>query len=67
MLGIAGRYSAIGLEMVIAIAVGLFFGNWLDGRFGTGPWLTILFGLFGTAAAFKGILRHIKGIDIDRL
>ncbi|NLJ71702.1 MAG: AtpZ/AtpI family protein, partial [Syntrophomonadaceae bacterium] len=28
-------------------------GWWLDGRFGTGPWLTVLGVLIGTATGFK--------------
>lgn len=54
------RYSSIGLEMGIAVAIGLFFGWWLDKRFDTSPWLTILFLLFGIAAGFKNILQLLR-------
>ena len=29
--------ASAGIEMVVAMAVGYFFGSWLDGRFGTAP------------------------------
>ncbi len=49
------RYSSLGLEMGIATAIGFFIGHYLDGRFGTDPWLTLVFTLFGVAAGFKRV------------
>ena len=49
--------SIIGIQFPVAIALGYFFGRWLDGLFGTAPWLTIIFALFGIAAGFVNLFR----------
>ena len=40
-------------SVAAAIAVGYFGGRWLDGRFDTGPWLSIAGLLFGMLTAGK--------------
>ena len=50
------RYSAVGMEMGIAVGLGYWAGSWLDGKFGTEPYLMMLMLLFGIAAGFKGII-----------
>lgn len=49
--------SSVGLEFGIAVLLGLAFGNWLDGKAGTGPWLMILFLCFGFVAGIRGLVR----------
>jgi F0F1-type ATP synthase assembly protein I len=49
--------SIIGIQFPVAIALGYFFGRWLDGLFGTAPWLMIIFALFGIAAGFINLFR----------
>lgn len=49
--------SSIGLAFPIAIAIGYFFGQWLDGMFGTAPWLMAIFTVFGIVAGFLNALR----------
>ena len=49
--------SVIGIQFPVAIALGYFFGRWLDGMFRTAPWMTILFALFGIAAGFVNLFR----------
>jgi ATP synthase protein I len=57
------KLSSLGLEMGAAVVIGLLAGSWLDSRFGTNPWLTLLFLGFGFAAAAKAVIRAIrKGI-----
>ena len=56
--------SSVGLEMGIAVILGLLFGRWLDGELGSDPWLMILFCLFGFAAGFKGIYRAMREADM---
>jgi len=41
----------------VAIALGFFFGRWLDGMFGTTPWCTVVFSLCGIAAGFVNLFR----------
>ena len=55
--------SSIGLEMGIAVILGLLFGRWLDGKAGTSPWLMLLFTGFGMAAGLKGVFRAVKEAD----
>jgi len=54
------RLSSIGLEMAVATFVGWLFGNWLDGKLHTRPWLTIVFFIFGVAAGFLGLIRAAR-------
>ena len=49
--------SIIGIQFPVAIALGYFFGRWLDGLFGTDPWLMIIFSLCGIAAGFVNLFR----------
>lgn len=50
-----GYLSTVGLAMALSIGIGALIGNYLDGKFGTGPWLLIVFTGFGIAAAFKNL------------
>jgi ATP synthase protein I len=54
------KLSSLGLEMGAAVVIGLLVGVWLDGRFGTNPWLTLLFLGFGFAAAAKAVIRVLR-------
>ena len=57
------KLSSLGLEMGAAVVIGLLIGSWLDSRFGTNPWLTMLFLVFGFVAAGKAVARALrKGI-----
>jgi ATP synthase protein I len=49
--------SSIGLAFPIAIGIGYLAGRWLDGFFGTAPWMTAIFSVFGIAAGFLNALR----------
>ena len=49
--------SSIGLAFPIAIVIGYFWGRWLDRVFGTDPWLTIAFSIFGVAGGFLNAFR----------
>lgn len=55
----AGAIS-IGIELVVSVIIGLVAGAWFDRRFGTGPWLTLLGIVFGSAAGFRSLLQYMK-------
>lgn len=55
-----GYLSTIGLTMAFSIGIGAVFGNYLDVKFETRPWLLIIFTAFGIAAAFKNLHRMYK-------
>ena len=59
MWAIAGRYSALGLEMGLCIVLGFYGGGWLDGKFGT-KWISYAGLGFGIAAAFLALYRTGK-------
>ncbi len=58
--GAALRLTGIGFFIVVCILLGAGGGLWLDGRFGTRPWLMVA-GLFlGLLLAGFGVYRMIR-------
>ena len=53
-------YSSLGISISLAIFIGLGIGVWLDRKFDTAPWLTLIFLLFGIIAGFRNIALAIK-------
>ena len=51
--------------MAIATGIGWGVGYWLDGRYGTGPWLMIVGTLFGVAAGFNGLIRTARIVNAN--
>ncbi|MDD3853556.1 MAG: AtpZ/AtpI family protein [Syntrophomonadaceae bacterium] len=49
--------DAINLATTVAaaVAIGIFGGRWLDGRFDTDPWLTVIGCLFGITTGMKAM------------
>ena len=47
--------ASMGIAMVVSTFIGLIMGIYLDKYFGTKPWLTLIFLIFGIAAGFKNI------------
>jgi len=48
-------YSSLGLQVALSIFIGLGAGVWLDRRWGTQPWLTLIGMGMGIAAGFRNI------------
>ena len=57
--------SSMGISVVMAIAIGVWFGLALDRWLGTTPWFFYIFLLIGIAAGFKNIY-VIAGREIRR-
>lgn len=55
-----GYFSTIGLSVALAIFIGLAIGLWLDKKFGTQPWLMIIFLVFGIIAGYRNLGLAIK-------
>lgn len=53
-------YSSIGLSVALSIFIGLGIGVYLDRRFDTNPWLTLIFLGLGIAAGYRNIGLAIK-------
>jgi F0F1-type ATP synthase assembly protein I len=51
------QVSIVGIQFPVAILIGFFWGRWMDGIFGTWPWLTLIFSGFGIAAGFVNLFR----------
>jgi ATP synthase protein I len=51
--------SSVGLELGIAVIVGLLFGMWLDRQLGTAPWMMLVFLVLGLVAGFRNLLRAV--------
>lgn len=51
--------STAGLQIVVSILMGAGAGLWLDRRFGTQPWLMLLFMIFGVVAGFLNVYRLV--------
>ena len=47
--------SSMGISVVLAIAIGVWFGLSLDSWLGTKPWFFYIFLFIGIAAGFKNV------------
>ena len=54
------RLSSVGLTLAISVAIGALGGWWLDGYLGTGPWLTVVGLVLGSAAGFYELVREVN-------
>ena len=55
-------FSSLGLSVSLAVFIGLGIVVWLDRKFDTSPWLTLIFLGFGIAAGFRNIGRAVKRV-----
>ncbi len=53
-------FSSLGISVSLATFIGLGIGVWLDRKFDTSPWLTLIFLVIGIIAGFRNIARVIK-------
>jgi len=53
-------YSSLGLSVSLAIFIGLAVGVYLDRRFDTVPWCTLIFLVLGIVAGFRNIAMAIR-------
>ncbi len=65
MWRLAGRFSAVGIEIAVAVTLPTLVGLWIDGRFGTS--YAIFIGLvIGVGAATRTIMRVMR-TKLDKL
>lgn len=55
----AGEVLGGGLQFAGAIVLFLFLGRWLDGLFGTEPWLLLLGVMVGAVGGFYSLYRQL--------
>ena len=53
-------YSSIGLSIALSIFIGLAIGLYIDKKFNTSPWFTLIFLCLGIAAGYRNIGLAIK-------
>jgi len=53
-------YSSLSFSIALSIVIGLGIGYWLDKKFETSPWFTLIFLGFGVLAGFRNIYLAIK-------
>ncbi len=61
--------SSVGIGMAVAIFGAMFVGVYLDKKFETGPYLTVILLIMGIIAGFRNFFRLVKryGIDLSPL
>lgn len=52
---------SLGFEFVIAVLLPGALGWWLDGRFGSRPWIMLAGGLLGFIAGLRLLMRSVSG------
>ena len=62
-VGKATMAIMIPTTLAASVLVGAFAGNWLDDRFGTGPWLMLLFVVMGSVAGIRQTIQILKRIQ----
>ena len=53
-------YISLSFSIALAILIGLAIGYWLDTRYDTSPWLTLIFLGLGIIAGFRNIYLAMK-------
>jgi F0F1-type ATP synthase assembly protein I len=61
----SGGYATVGLELVLSLLLGYLAGRWLDGRFGTEPYLGSIGAGFGAIAGFRAVWRAAKRMSAE--
>ncbi len=53
------RYGALGLQFAASVGLAAWGGHWLDGRWGTHPWLLISGAFLGFFGSMIAIVRSV--------
>jgi F0F1-type ATP synthase assembly protein I len=53
-------YGAVGVQLAASVVAGLVFGNYLDKKLHTSPWLALAGTILGTAGGFWNLVRILK-------
>ena len=60
-----GLLGTVPILLAVGPVVGFLIGRWLDGKFGTEPYLMIVFLIFGFVASGKEVWKIIKQAEKD--
>ena len=59
-----GIYGAAGIQLAASVVGLLLLGNYLDGRFGTGPWLAVAGLVLGFVGGLVNLVRIVKSFSL---
>lgn len=57
-----GPFLSLGLQLAASVVAFFFIGYWLDGKFGTTPWCTIVGAFLGVAGGLIKFLREAMAL-----
>jgi F0F1-type ATP synthase assembly protein I len=57
----AGTYLSFGIQFAITILLGVFLGQWADGKLGTTPLFLLVGTFFGAGAGFYHLYQGLLG------
>lgn len=61
-----GPYLGLGLQLAVTIVVMVLAGSWLDNKFNTGNWLTLIFGIIGIWAGIYNLIKTVTDLEKRR-
>ena len=57
------KYASVGIEFGVAVAVGYFAGDWIDGKMGWTPWGSIVGLMVGFGAGISTLVRVARAVQ----
>lgn len=58
-----GRMGSTGLEVGVAVGLGVAVGFWVDGRWQTGPWGVLIGALIGLTTGLYLLIRDVLRLN----
>ncbi len=55
--------TSIGIELAVAVVLGLFLGMWLDKQLGTTPGMMLVWLGIGFGVGMRAVFRHVRASD----
>ena len=55
-----GVYGAVGVQLAVMVVGGLLLGHWVDGKWGTSPWLALAGLVVGSIGGFYNLIRLLQ-------
>src|SRR5689334_19921855 len=52
--------TSVGIELAVAVLLGVLTGNWVDHKLGTTPWALLFFLVLGCVAGMRAVLRYAR-------
>ena len=56
-------YLGLGIQLTATVVLMVFLGIWLDGKFGTSPYLTLVFSFLGIFAGMYHFIKSVTRLD----